>query len=229
MIITGKHSGPFYFIPMISIIFLLSIFLFRIQKSRYFDAVAFGIIGAGLFTYAYGYYATLAESLFYFLPVYIFGMWASRNRKMILGMTNPAMFFLIILYLIIFTFEITQVIDTEHLQFFESTPHYLTTHINWSKLKEMILAVILLIFFYRSRNAGFHCLAQLGSFSFGIYFLHIYFINAAEHLLDHFYISRLQQGLGFLVLTIIVVAASIFTVYIVKLIFKNKSRILIGS
>ncbi len=229
MLITGKHSGPFYFIPMITIVFLISPILYRIQKSNYFTSLASIVIVIGMFTYAYGYYGTILESLIYFLPVYIFGMWASKNREWVLGMNNYALSAMVAAYTGIFYLEMSHTVVVQHLHFFEPTPHYFTSHFNWGKLKEIILAIILLTMFYRLRDKNFSYLAWLGSFSFGIYFVHIYFINVVEKLLDYFHVSRLQNGMGYVAFTSLIICASALTVYLIKKVFKEKSRILIGS
>ena len=212
MLCTGKHSGPFYFIPMICIIFLIAPLLQKLQKSKYFTITAVCIVLLGLFTYTYGYYASILESLIYFLPVYIFGMWISKNRARILTMKSYALFSLISIFLIIYYLEISKVINVQHLYFFESAPHYFTSQFNWSKLKEMILAIILLTLFYRLESKNYKLLVLLGSYSFGIYYIHIYFINIAEKLLDYFHISRLQNGIGYLSLLLLNVSLSVLTV-----------------
>ena len=229
MLLTGKHSGPFYFIPMIFLIFISAPVLFRLQKTSYFTLIMAGIVTLGLFTYTYGYYASIAESFLYFVPVYLFGMWVSRNKDFILNMNSVVLCSLIVGYGAIFYLEITKQIMIERLHFFEITPHYFTTTFNWSKLKEMILAVILLTAFYRFRKKNFKYLTLLGSFSFGIYFIHIYFISGIGYLFRTFQLSNAQNGLGFLVLIAVIITLSTITVYLIKKIFKEKSRFFIGS
>ncbi len=229
LLFTGKQSGPFYFIPMICIIFLLAPILFRIQKSTYFSWIMATLVGIGLFTYAYGYYASTIESLLYYLPIYVFGMWACKNRDWILNMRSYVMIALASSYILILYFEITKTIITQHLYFFEPTSHYFTTQFNFSKLKEMILAILLITVFYRFRKKDLSFLALLGSYSFGIYFIHIYFINATERIIDYYQLSRLQKGFTYLIFVISVLGLSAITVYLIKKIFKDRSRLLIGS
>ncbi len=229
LLVTGKHSGPFYFIPMIAIVYLMAPLLYKLQKTNSFFWVGLIISILGLFTYAYGYYGNILESLLYFLPVYIFGMWVSKNKKWILGVRTYVLFASAGVYLAIFYLEMTHTVIVEHLHFFEPTPHYITSQFNWGKLKEMILAAVLLATFYRLRDKDFNYLTWLGSFSFGIYFVHIYFINVTERLVDYFHLSRLQNGLGYLAFTLLIIGASALTVYSIKKVFKEKSRILIGS
>jgi probable poly-beta-1,6-N-acetyl-D-glucosamine export protein len=229
MLLTGKHSGPYYFIPVICIIYLVAPILFRIQKSNYFTWITAALVAIGLFTYTYGYYASTLESLLYYLPVYIFGMWACKNRDWILNMRGYVWVALAGSYLLIFYFEISKTIVTQHLYFFEPTTHYFTTQFNFGKLKEMILAILLITAFYRFRKKELKSLALLGSYSFGIYFIHIYFINAVERILDYYQLSRAQNGFPYLIFVICVIGLSTMTVYLIKKIVKDRSRLLIGS
>lgn len=229
LLATGKHSGPFYFIPMIAVIYCLAPLLFRFQKTKLF-AWAGGLIALlGLFTYAYGYYGNIGESLLYFLPVYVFGMWASYHKDKLITMNNTILISLTLFYLIVLSLEVSQLIHPQHLNFFEDKPHYFTTIFNLSKLKEITLAIILLVGFYRLQEKKIEWLTVLGNLSFGIYFVHIYFINATERIMDFLNLSRLQNGVGYLVFTAGIIALSVTAVWLVKKLFKNRSRLLIGS
>lgn len=229
LVVTGKHSGPFYFIPTIAFIYLIAPFLYKFQKAAFFDIGGLLVAGIGLFTFTYGYYATIPESILYFLPVYIFGMWISKHSNRVLAMSNTIFFVITASYFMLLSFEISGLIQPEHLRFFEKVPTYFTSTFNLSKMKEMLLAIVLLNAFYRLRNRPSAWLKKLGDYSFGIYFVHIYFINAFERSLDHFSISRIQNGIGYLLFTLCVLLLSILTVALVKRLFRNHSRMIIGS
>lgn len=228
LLATGKHSGPFYFIPMISLIFLLGPLLFYFQKQRAFQWIAPILVLLGMFTFSYGYYASLAESLLYFLPVYLFGMWASRNKDWVLSLSTRWLVLLVIAYATIFTLELTGILHPQHLEFFEPQPTFFTPIFNLSKLKVMISAIILLVLFYRYGQSNY-ILHRLGNYSFGIYFIHIYFINAAEKIFDYLQLSRDQGIFGYFAFLIFVISASAFVVYTVKRVFPRSSRLLVGS
>lgn len=229
LLATGKHSGPFYFIPMIAVIYCMAPLLFRFQKANFF-AWAGGLIAlSGLFTYAYGYYGNIGESLLYFLPVYVFGMWASYHKEKLLIINNWILASLTLFYFLVLCLEVSQIIHPQHLNFFEERPHYFTTIFNLSKLKEMTLAIILLVVFYRIKEQKIEWLTRLGNYSFGIYFIHIYFINATERIMDYLNLPRLQNGIVYLVFTASIIGISVAAVWVIKEIFKDRSRLVIGS
>jgi len=228
MLATGKHSGPFYFIPMISIIFILAPLFFKLQKSKVFSVIAFVVIAAGMFSYNYGYYATIWESLIYFIPVYVFGTWAGRYRTRVVDLKPYLLLLFVLAYLAIFYLEMIDVINVYRLKTF-GEPQYFTPEFNWGKFKVMCLAIILLNIFYRLRKYRFNTLMVLGNFSFGIYFIHIYFINATELFLRYFLISIQQNLIIFLIYTSAVIFASMLSIYVVKKIVGVRSRLIVGS
>lgn len=117
LLATGKHSGPFYFIPVIVLIYCLSPLLFPFQKAKSFQWLGVVIPLVGLFTYAYGYYANVLESLLYFLPVYILGMWVSKNKEAILPIPNFYIIGMAMIYLILLSCEVMGLIKPQHLHF----------------------------------------------------------------------------------------------------------------
>lgn len=228
MLITGKHSGPFYFIPVITTIFLLAPVFHHLQKANYFSVIAGAIVLLGMFSYNYGYYATYLESLIYFIPVYVFGIWACRYRHWILNLNSYWIIGILLIYLIIFTLEMTSIITVDRMKFFGSV-QYFSLPFNWGKFKVMCLAIILLTLFYRLREHNYSLLKTLGNYSFGIYFIHIYFINIVVILLAHFKFSFEQNILIYLIYLTLIMGTSMLTVYLVKQIFGKNSRLVIGS
>lgn len=228
MLVTGKHSGPFYFIPTIFLIYLLAPLFYRLLQSKYVDSIAALLVFAGLFSHHYGYYATLSESVVYFVPVYILGMWVSARKDQVLNWTNGVWLGVAGLYLTLFCLEVLQILPAYRLNGFGDVQLW-QPFFNWGKLKEMTLALLLTGLFYRLKSRTFPALEFLGNFSFGIYFIHIYFINATEKVVDHFYGNRPQNLWLFLLFTAVVLAVSTGTIYLIKKITGKYSRWLTGS
>jgi probable poly-beta-1,6-N-acetyl-D-glucosamine export protein len=228
MLGTGKHSGPFYFIPMICLIFIMGPLFYRMQKLKFFNYLMAAIVLLGMFSYNYGYYATLGESMVYFIPVYVFGIWAGKNHAWISSLPNYILIAIIGIYILIFLLEMIHLIDVFRLKSFNA-PQYFMPIFNWGKFKVMLLAIILLNIFQRLKHYNFPMLITLGNYSFGVYFIHIYFINAISYSLNRFSISIEQNLLIFACYLSLVLGASMTCIFIVKKIFPKRSRLLVGS
>ena len=82
LILTGKHFGPYWFIPMIAMIFLISPLLVYLDQKKYFYQIIFPVLfGTTLFLFQYGHETNLFVSFVYFLPVYIFGMFVRKYNQ----------------------------------------------------------------------------------------------------------------------------------------------------
>jgi hypothetical protein len=229
MIITGRHSGILWFIPMITIFYLFS-FLFELfSKKRIFDFLVPIICVLGLWTVRFGYHANPLISFVHFLPIYLLGMWVAKNRIKILSINNFWLFFLGLGYMVMTALEVYNVIpvnlylelrDTKEMSFI----------LNFSKLKAILLCFIMIVGFNKLNNFHFPLLNKTGNDSFGIFFLHLYIINMFQILFQ----KKLLPVEGINTLSYLIYLGSIILIamviiFFVKKVFGNNSRIVIGS
>lgn len=228
MLITGKHIGPFWFIPMIFIFYLISPLLIRVDQANFYKIVFPILFLGGLFTFRFGYYSTIIDSFIHYLPVYIFGMWAAHHRHKILSVNIQWAVLLILLYLTIASLEVTGTISIPKLTDFKSSTTLPYFAFNWAKLKACILCIICLRLFYIYNEKNSTVLIKLADDSFGIYFVHMYFITLIELVLNKYYPIELTV-LYFIIYVIIVTISSIIFIEMVKKLMGSKSRMVIGS
>jgi len=228
MILTGKHIGPFWFIPMIFIFYLISPLLVKIDQPKFYSFVFPILFLGGLFTFRFGYYSTIIDSFIHYLPIYIFGMWAASQRHEIIRIKKPWVVLLIILYVIIAFLEVINVISIPKLTDFISSSTLPYFAFNWAKLKACILCIICLRIFYMYNEKNSKVLKILADDSFGIYFVHMYFITLIEYVLNKYYPIELNV-VYFILYIMIVTLGSIISIEIVKKIMGSKSRMVIGS
>lgn len=229
MLYTGKHIGPFWFIPMIFIFYLISPFLIKIDNKKFYKYGFPFLFIAGQFTYQFGYFSTTIDSFVHYLPIYIFGMWGSTYRKQLTQVKMQCIVILFIIYMIISILEITQVIAIPKLTSFESSQLLPYFHFNFAKLKISILCIILIRFFYLFNATEVRLLKKLADNSFAIFFLHMYIITALEILVRRYYNSFELGTITFIIYTIIVTSISMILIELFKKIFGKKSRFFIGS
>jgi peptidoglycan/LPS O-acetylase OafA/YrhL len=229
MLATGKHSGVLWFIPMIAVFYLFSILFIKWSKTKSFNYLVPLLLVLGLWTNQFGYYSNIALSFLHFLPVYLFGMWFAKLREPIFQKGRLLLFASLLIYAVFSLLEVLDVISISKL--IDLRDHaILILKFNPGKLKAIVFCVFLMIFFQKYEKKESRILKLTGDYSFGIFFLHLYCINFFQLLFNKHLIPI--NGLNiftYLVYFIIVTALCLLAVHIIKLIFKSKSRLIIGS
>lgn len=229
MLVTGKHFGPYWFIPMIVIFYIISPFLVLINKPKFYFFIFPIIFIAGLFTYKFGYYSNTFDSFIYFLPIYLFGMFASYYKEKITQLKIRDIFLLLMIYLIITTLEVAGILEMHKLLDFDLHNVSPTYVFNFSKLKVSFLCIALILIFHKMPTKKMPFLNVLGNYSFGIFFIHLYFIVVFRFIVNR-YLDNFFLTPWILILYIITICVlSILAVYTIKLIFGKNSRYVIGS
>jgi len=230
MLITGKHWGPFWFIPMITIFYLLSPLLIWLDKASFFYKYFFPLLFiVGLFFFQFGYTSNPFESFLYFFPIYILGMWASRYSEKITKLNFKIVLLLLLVYFAISCFEIVGILPIGMAYSYKqlgSDPDYI---FNFGKFKISILCVILIYLFFHLRRKKMKTLAYFGTYSFGVFFVHLYVIRLVERmaiLLDFNIVFNFFSFLGYFG---IISFLCIMIIYIISSTAGSKSRLLIGS
>ena len=229
MLITGKHFGPFWFIPMVSLIYLLAPLLLYLDRSTWFYRYGFPLLlVAGFFSYRFGHNSSVFESLWYFIPVYVFGMWASRYRKSITDREYTFLILLGILYTVITYLEVVGTLTIfktyAHSDNIRASAHYF----NFGKIKALALCIILLVGLHKFQKVRFTLWGVLASYSFGIYFVHLYVIRSLEILLSKFNIVITFNSLLYFTHVGVVMLTCVAIIKLIKFITKKNSRYFIG-
>lgn len=230
MIVTGKQFGPYWFIPMIVVFYVISPLLVRINNPKFYTYIFPFIFIGGLFTYKFGYYSNTWDSFIYFLPIYLFGMAVSYYKESIIAHKNKLIYIFLSVYFVVTVLEIIGYIPMYKLTTFEilrrAEPLYV---FNFTKLKVSFFCIALLLIFYKMNNRKMPILKILGDYSFGIYFVHLYFIVIIQFIVHSLINSFHITSILFILYTLLVTCLSIGSVHIFKKIFGRNSRYVIGS
>ncbi len=229
MLITGRHMGVFWFIPMISIVYLLSPVILKFSKRKEFLYVAPILWAAGLFSFRFGYYANIYLSLIYFLPVYIFGIWVYQIRDYLFKNSRKIIITFGIIYFGMCLAEIL-----EWLPFSEyiglRDVKYSVYKLNPNKLKMSVLCILAITFLYTLSDKRLPALKLLGDYSFGIFFIHLYVIEVFQ-LLDKAGFVRIipLSFWSFPIYYLSIITITLIIVKVVKYFLGDKSRYFIGA
>jgi peptidoglycan/LPS O-acetylase OafA/YrhL len=109
------------------------------------------------------------------------------------------------------------------------TDHF-TVLFNWNKLKWLMICILFLAVSHTWYDRKIRITKLLGDYSFGIFFVHLYAIEFLQ-LLDRKGIVTLepQSLFSFAGVCILITASSILVVYTVKVVFRQRSKFIIGS
>lgn len=228
MLITGKHFGPFWFIPMITMVYLISPALVLLDKKTWFYRFVFPVLFlAGLFMFNFGFEFSTLESFAFFIPIYIFGMWASRNKDQITGLGYKLLLPLTLIFIIFIALEMAGILtlDTSYGAYRPEE----TYPFNFGKLKMSILCLVLLNGFYLIRDKDFPALTFLADYSFGIYFVHLYVIRALEQVVNKLNVPFQFNSFYFLAHVVLVTVICCLIILFIKKITGKRSRYFIGS
>lgn len=228
MLGTGKHFGPFWFIPMITIFYIISPILVKLNIKGFYLYIFPLIFIFGLFTYQFGYYSTIFNSFVFYLPIYLLGMFVSYNKDLLFK--NQWWFFIMftLLYICIIILELKGILITPRLEGFNNK------NLNYfifdpAKLRFSLLAVVLTLLFHSATNIKLKFLQLLGDYSFGIYFIHLFFIIIFQKAIAYYNVTLTPNFISFLIVLLFSLLSSFLFVWVIKIIFRSKSRYIIGS
>lgn len=229
LLTTGKHMGIFWFIPMISILYIVAPLILRFARTQAFLIIAPCITILGLFTLRFGYYANIFLSLQYFVPVYLFGIWVYRIKDFLMARARMISIACISVFIILSILEAIEAIPFSELLALRDAQH--TEYaLNYNKLKMLILSVGVLLLFYLYNNRKIRVLQLLGDYSFGIFFIHLYIIRIFRQLYKAGILHPSTINFfSFILVFLGVVLLTALSVALIKLVLKDKSRYLIGS
>lgn len=227
-LLTGAHLPPFWFISTIILFYFTAPLLHLIDKPWFYKYLFPIIIIACLFTYRPEHNANTLLSYLHFITVYITGMWASHYKDRILSGKTTIIYALLAVYLLLCVGELTGVITTSRNITFEDVLAG-TIVFNVYLFKALILCFLWLEFFFRMQERSMPLLELLGSYSFGLFFVHYFFISLSREIFEYNGITLDFSLATYLVYFVIITGVSVAAVFIVKRITGKYSRYVIGS
>lgn len=210
--ITGAHLGPLWYIPMASLLFLVSPILLKINKKGYMLPFLF----ITLFL-AYYYPKPLNNSnniqaFLHYLFIYVLGMFCSNKKETLNIILTRRKIFVFMSTVLIFLFILS----------FKEINHGLFT-------QKTVFSFWLISFFlfYEKSNRQFEYLDVLAKYSFGIFFIHGYFISSILLVFKKFNIQPSHPMLFIFLSSLILLFCCCF-IWLAKRILGKFSRFIVG-
>ena len=169
---TGSHLAPMWFIPMITLFYLVSPLLVKLDQGQWGYKLLPVFIGLSLI-YTRGSVSNQETLLLFvhFFSVYLFGMFCSRYKERLFKLTDQYFYAMLLFVVAIITFEnLHPTVFTEQLQFIQKT----------------CLSVVMLHLFHKYEDRIPKQINSIADMSFGIYFLHSFVLVFVGHVIKHF-------------------------------------------
>lgn len=211
--LTGAHLSPFWYLPMIAIFYLLfPVFRFIDSRPKLYWIIPVWLV-VSLIVGRPPQNDNPFRAFVYFMPVYLSGMFTSHYFSRVMSVARKYWAVLVLLF-IVFTLL-----------------SFLNHHISY--LQKMATTYLLLMFFYYKRPSVVfnNIFGVLATYSFGLYFIHKYVIYAILNLFYKFSMAHFFKNglLPFFILIAIIVGFSVLLLFPVKVLFRDKSRMLVGA
>ena len=224
--LTGYHILPFWFIPMIAVFYLLAPALLWIDRRGWPYVLLPVGLGITILVHRPVDFTHIWHSCAYFLPIYLLGMWSSRHRErlmpVILRWLAPATALVLALVVI-------EVLVLGRGGAIASHRMFSTENGVWgtNAIQKILLCWVLMGWLERLDGVVRDRLSRLADLSFGIFFLHMYFIQAYTRLGPQDPITG--NPLVFFLVVALVVALSVAVLVVAKKILGRRSRMFVGS
>ncbi len=222
-LVSGQHLAPFWFVPTITLLYLLAPLLIKLDRLKW-PYISLAILiplslylgrdGVLIQLNLNGYFSAISKAMYLF-PAYYFGMFCSRYSDQVNTFTKR--------------FHIPLIVTA--IAALYATTAGLYPLISFIFAFKLITALLLLYWLTHITFPKALYINQTAELSFGIFFVHGYFLAAAKIALEYFGISGgiITASLpAYMLFTLFVTVLSILSLLIVKKITGSRSRLIVG-
>lgn len=232
---------PLWFIPFIALVFLSSWFIYKVADSRYFGFVMSIFLLISFFTYR----ASLESSPYiypflmywHFLGVFLFGIYLKKYEEVLY---RNASRLILILGAVFIGFQVIYVAHMlEPLRLLSSGGWLNGLDLGQVKMLFGVMFFLVLLFYIEEKLRGSELslsrkglvipsLDLLARYSFGIFFIHTFVLKFLE-VVHRKLVGEVDNLWSLFVIAVLTFVISVLVIKMIKIIFKSKSRYLVGS
>ncbi len=212
--LTGMHLAPLWFIPMITLFYVVAPMLMKGDKGKLFY---WGLPIAILLS-CFVSRGLPHQSFIHFFSVYMMGMFCSHYKHIINDYLKKA-------NVLIMLFSILMLCGLMEFYYMQSTMTYL------NYLQKMAMSLFFLgAFINLGHKLDSRFIHKIADTSFGVFFIHSYFLTAGKLSFVQFFGDKLDGSLLlFPIVTVSVLLVCVFVIVVIQKMFGSKSRYLVGS
>lgn len=222
-LLTGKHLAPLWFVPTISLFYLVAPIFIKIDRQApQFYWLIIPLLGLSVYLGRNGPYGPIDKAI-YLVPIYLMGMAFSHYQLQAESLVKR--FWGPLLLLSIFGM-------IGHVLNWQEPPSYLM-------VMKAPMALLLTVALLRWHHVFGNRLDYIAHISFGIFFIHAYFISALKVFTVYILHGHIYAGDGaadipgtvpiFFAYASLVLLFSVLVIRAAQRVFGKKSRIVIGA
>lgn len=224
---SGRILTAYWYIPFIMIVFAISpIFIKYINLSTRNQVCIFTLLFVfSVMIHRPAYNLSPIHSVVYFTPIYLLGIIFSIHEKLILNYIKDKS---VVLGLLTVSVSIAQILIHGSYE-----NYHKKTMISYAGIDFMLIQKFFMIFFFLSvlqkiDNKEIALLKYIASVSFALFFLHPWFLWLYKYLSIGSYFSALPGIFIFPIKTFLMICMSLAVATLLKKIFRERSRYIIG-
>ncbi|MGR2768000.1 acyltransferase family protein [Photobacterium ganghwense] len=228
MLVGGKGPNPpMWFIPMICIFFIMSSWIYKLSESKIFYFVFIVSLSFSVFSFRGPENIYPVYSFFHYLGVYLFGIACKKNERVIFDKASVMVTPMLVLYLIFTYVDVVTGFGAEKHVFFSIPTDISDIIVNYNQASKVFGALFFLSLFFliekKNEKADFKILNTLAEYSFGIFFIHWYWILVTREITKRLEFTQ-YNGIEFYIMVILTFSMSIISIKLLKRITGKKSR-----
>lgn len=223
----GKISAPYWYVPFIMLIFLLSpVFnaYIRLANNVRIQILVVSLLLA-MVVHRPFYNLNPLQSVIYYLPIYLLGINYSLNRVQATEALNQKAPFMFLVVILLSCIHVKLSMEKSGFSYVEYMP---TGPVDLLLLQKIFICFLLLAMLNKLQHVEVKLLKLISASSFAIYFLH-FGLFKVMYKLDFFTVFDFAPPILKWIFTIFsVVFASVFIAYLIRLVLKEKSKYIVG-
>lgn len=226
--LTGDQMRiPLWFVPMIAVFYVLAPAFLWLDRQRYGYWLLPALFLLASFLHRPAHQTHLRQTVPYFLPVYLLGMYAGKNLLPVMRGVRRWRWGLLGIAVALTVFE---VLTRERPGAIESRSPFSTERgvFDVNIYIKVILSLFVLEALQRCPKQLRRPLDYLAKVSFGVFFLHYYFVHWGKYYRDTTATQIEGSVLSVLGVTALVTALTVLAVAGVKRLFGQRSRYVVG-
>lgn len=221
--ITGGFLTAYWYIPFIMLVFLMSpahIKFIKVDKRLQLCVIVFLFL-ISLVMHRPINNINVLQSLIYYMPVYLLGIYCAINREAIYQTFKGKEF---VFLAIAFAFMVLHLNSNHVGNYHKDMWQY--NGVDWMLLQKIAMGMFFLVFLNRFENTKNDYINLLANTSFAIFFLHLFVLKFLENFRAE-YIPK-NSWLSYIAIVVVTLLLSVLAAKIIKKLLPNHSRYIIG-